>query len=61
MSNFNNADFLVGLRLGRSGLAITFVDGQRSMKALQTIKEHFGKPIELLDTEDYEAMEKLKT
>ena len=31
------------------------------MKALQTIKEHFGKPIELLDTEDYDAMEKPQT
>ena len=48
-------------RFRKSGLAINFVDGQHSMKALQTIREHFGKPIEVLDTDDYDAMEKLQT
>ena len=49
--------FPFNLRFKKSSLAINFVGGQHSMKALQTIKEHCEKPFKLLDTEDYDAME----
>lgn len=44
-------------RFGRSGIAINFVDGQRSMRNMQEIEKHFGKPIVKLDTADYDNME----
>ena len=47
-------------RFGKSGIAINFVDSQRSMEHLQTIKDHFQKPIELVDTDDYEEVEKIQ-
>lgn len=44
-------------RFGKSGLAINFVDGQRSFSHLQKIESHFGKRIEHLKAEDVEEIE----
>ena len=44
-------------RFGRSGIAINFVDGPRSMANLKTIEEHFGRTIAKLDTDDLDNIE----
>lgn len=46
-------------RFGKSGIAVNFIDGQRSMGIMKKIEEHFGKKILLLETNDVEALEKL--
>ena len=46
-------------RFGKSGIAVNFIDGQRSMAIMKKIEEHFGKKILLLETDDVEALEKL--
>ena len=46
-------------RFGKSGIAVNFIDGQRSMAIMKKIEEHFGKKIILLETNDVEALEKL--
>ena len=46
-------------RFGKNGLAVNFIDGQRSMNIMKKIQEHFGKEISLLDTNDVEELEKL--
>ena len=46
-------------RFGRSGIAVNFIDGQRSMAIMKKIEEHFGKKILLLETNDVAALEKL--
>lgn len=46
-------------RFGKSGIAVNFIDGQRSMAIMKKIEEHFGKKILLLETNDVEALEKL--
>ena len=46
-------------RFGKSGIAVNFIDGQRSMAIMKKIEEHFGKKISLLETNDVEALEKL--
>ena len=48
-------------RFGKSGLAVNFVDGTRSMKNLMVIQDHFGRKIESLDTDDPDAIEKLQS
>ena len=44
-------------RFGRSGLAINFVDGPRSMSNMRFIESHFGRKIEKLDIEDPDKIE----
>ncbi|XP_064385285.1 ATP-dependent RNA helicase DDX19A-like [Halichondria panicea] len=44
-------------RFGRSGIAINFVDGSRSMGNLRTIESHFGRKIEKLDINDPDQIE----
>ncbi|XP_041480147.1 ATP-dependent RNA helicase DDX19A-like [Lytechinus variegatus] len=46
-------------RFGKSGLAINFVDGRRSMEIMNNIQEHFGRKIERLYTDDAEEIEKI--
>lgn len=46
-------------RFGKSGIAVNFIDGPRSMGIMKKIEEHFGKKILLLETNDVEALEKL--
>ncbi|PIK52946.1 putative ATP-dependent RNA helicase DDX19A isoform X1 [Apostichopus japonicus] len=46
-------------RFGKSGLAINFIDGPRTMKKLQRIEQHFGRKIERLLTDDADEIEKI--
>ena len=46
-------------RFGKSGLAINFVDGRRTMSMVEQISKHFGKPIDLLKVDDLDELEKL--
>ncbi|CAH3038892.1 unnamed protein product, partial [Porites lobata] len=46
-------------RFGKSGIAVNFIDGQRSMTIMKKIEEHFGKKITLLQTDDVDELEKL--
>ena len=46
-------------RFGKRGLAINFVDGTRTRAMVQQISEHFGKPINRLQVDDLEELEKL--
>lgn len=46
-------------RFGKSGLAVNFVDGQRSLENLMEIEKHFGKPIEKLCTDNYDEVQAL--
>ena len=46
-------------RFGKSGIAVNFIDGQRSMMIMKKIEEHFGKKITLLQTDDVDELEKL--
>uniref|UniRef100_A0A023GHS4 Putative atp-dependent rna helicase n=1 Tax=Amblyomma triste TaxID=251400 RepID=A0A023GHS4_AMBTT len=47
-------------RFGKSGIAVNMVDGNRSLAVLKQIEEHFGRPIQKLDAEDMEALEKIQ-
>ncbi|XP_033107658.1 ATP-dependent RNA helicase DDX19A-like [Anneissia japonica] len=46
-------------RFGKSGLAINYVDGPRSMANLEIIAKHFGRKIERLETDDADEIEKI--
>ena len=46
-------------RFGKSGIAVNFIDGQRSMTIMKKIEERFGKKITLLQTDDVDEFEKL--
>ena len=46
-------------RFGKSGIAVNFIDGPRSMAIMKKIEDHFGKKILLLETDDVDALEKL--
>ncbi|XP_067055184.1 ATP-dependent RNA helicase DDX19A-like isoform X2 [Acropora muricata] len=46
-------------RFGKNGIAVNFIDGQRSMNTMERIQEHFGRKISLLETNDVEELEKL--
>lgn len=46
-------------RFGKSGIAINLVDSPPAMSICQTIEQHFGKKIILLNTEDAEEIEKI--
>ena len=47
-------------RFGKTGLAINFVDGAKSLQIVKRIQEHFGKPIEQLKVDDIDELEKLE-
>ena len=46
-------------RFGKKGLAINFVDGNRTMRMVTDIGNHFGKSINLLEVDDLDELEKL--
>ncbi|XP_065655323.1 ATP-dependent RNA helicase DDX19A isoform X3 [Hydra vulgaris] len=46
-------------RFGKRGLAINFVDGRKTMAMVEAISKHFGKPIDLLQVDDLDELEKL--
>ena len=46
-------------RFGKKGIAVNFIDGQRSMTVMKKIEEHFGEKISLLQTDDIDELEKL--
>ena len=46
-------------RFGRYGLAVNFVNEGRDLPTLKNIEKHFGRPIEELNTNDVDALEKL--
>ncbi|XP_071494297.1 ATP-dependent RNA helicase DDX19A-like [Diadema antillarum] len=46
-------------RFGKSGLAINFVDGARTMAVMEKIQEHFGRKIERLSTDDVDEIERI--
>lgn len=46
-------------RFGKNGLAINFVDGRRTMQMVEQIAMHFGKPINKLEVDDLDELEKL--
>ncbi|KAK6176510.1 hypothetical protein SNE40_014779 [Patella caerulea] len=48
-------------RFGKSGIAINFVDGERSRNNLRYIEKHFGRNITKLDAEDMDEIEKIGT
>ena len=44
-------------RFGRSGLAINFVDGRRSLEIVKKIEQHFGRKIERMEIDDPDSIE----
>ena len=46
-------------RFGKTGLAINFVDGRKTMALVEQISHHFGKPINKLEVDDLDELEKL--
>ncbi|KAI8796260.1 ATP-dependent RNA helicase DDX19A [Biomphalaria glabrata] len=48
-------------RFGKNGIAINFVDGQRSMTTMRYIEKHFGRTISKLDAGDLDAIEKISS
>ncbi|XP_065283493.1 DEAD-box helicase Dbp80 [Dermacentor albipictus] len=47
-------------RFGKSGIAVNMVEGNRSLAVLKQIEEHFARPIQKLDAEDMEQIEKIQ-
>ena len=47
-------------RFGKKGLAINMVDSPKSKADLEKIRQHFGKPIEKLNADDMDEIEKLE-
>jgi len=48
-------------RFGKMGIAINLVDSQKAMDILCTIRDHFGKPIHKLNTDDVTQLEQLES
>ncbi|KAK3749189.1 hypothetical protein QZH41_010381 [Actinostola sp. cb2023] len=46
-------------RFGKSGIAVNFIDGERSLNVMKKIEEHFGRKISHLDADDVDELEKL--
>lgn len=46
-------------RFGKTGLAISFVDGPKAMSILQDIERHFGKKITKIDAYEVEDLEQM--
>jgi len=47
-------------RFGKKGIAITMVGGSRDIANIQKIEKHFGRPIDKLNAEDIDELEKLE-
>lgn len=47
-------------RFGKTGVALNFVDGHRSLSNMKAIEEHFGRKIEKLDLSDAEQIASLE-
>ena len=63
--NFHRPDFETYLhrigrtgRFGKTGLALNLVDGQRSYHNMEEIERHFGRPIQELQVDDPDAIER---
>ena len=52
--------FLLLLRFGKKGIAITMVNGTRDIANIQKIEKHFGRTIEPLNAQDIDELEKLE-
>lgn len=48
-------------RFGRQGLSINFVYDQKSFNTMQTIEKSLNRPIVKVGTEDFDAMEKVRS
>jgi len=66
MDHMNKPDFETYLhrigrtgRFGKNGLAINFVDSNRTMQMVEAIAMHFGQPINRLEVDDLDELEKL--
>lgn len=46
-------------RFGKSGLAVNFVDSQRTFEMIGLLERHFGNKIEKLDAQDLDEIEKI--
>ncbi len=46
-------------RFGKDGLAINFVDSERTFRMVKELERHFGKKIIKLDATDIEELEKI--
>ncbi|KAF7724319.1 RNA helicase required for poly(A+) mRNA export [Apophysomyces ossiformis] len=46
-------------RFGRSGVSINFVHDRRSWEHMRSIEEHFQKPIQRVQTNDWEEVERM--
>jgi len=46
-------------RFGKEGLAINFVDSQRTLRMINDLEVHFGRKITKLDATDIEEIEKI--
>ena len=46
-------------RFGRYGLAVNFVSDGKDLQIIKKIEEHFGRLIEELNTNDFDALEQL--
>merc|ERR1719427_1712720 len=46
-------------RFGKNGLAVNFVDGRKTMGMVDQISQHFGVPINRLEVDDLDELEKL--
>ncbi|KAL1428358.1 hypothetical protein MTO96_002740 [Rhipicephalus appendiculatus] len=47
-------------RFGKSGIAVNLVEGNRGVQVIKQIEEHFARPIQKLDAEDLEQLEKMQ-
>ncbi|KHJ47785.1 hypothetical protein D918_01943 [Trichuris suis] len=48
-----------GGRFGLNSIALTFVDSEREMRAIQSIGRRFGKPLQLMDPENLNTLAEL--
>ncbi|XP_052759690.1 ATP-dependent RNA helicase DDX19A-like [Mya arenaria] len=48
-------------RFGKAGIAINMIDSNKSLQVMKAIERHFNRTIELLDTDDIEAVERIST
>ena len=65
MDHMNKPDFETYLhrigrtgRFGKNGLAINFVDGRKTLAMCEQISTHFGRPINRLEVDDLDELEK---
>jgi len=46
-------------RFGKTGIAISFVDGSKALSVLRDIEQHFGRKIIKIDANEIEDLEKM--